>query len=92
VFTPAHSLDSERTRPDSHAALEAALLGLFEQNVPNLHEHIESSVMRAAYRYCHKNQLQTARLLGVSRNVVRARLIQFGELTGTLRAPTEVPR
>ena len=45
--------------------------------------------MRAAYRYCHNNQLQTARLLGVSRNVVRARLIQFGEIAGSLRAGGE---
>jgi aliphatic sulfonates family ABC transporter substrate-binding protein len=66
--------------------LGAALGELFEQNIPNLHEHIESAVMRAAYRYCHNNQLQTARLLGVSRNVVRARLIQFGEIAGTLRS------
>jgi len=68
------------------AALEAALAELFEQNVPNLHELVESAVMRAAYRYCHNNQLQTARLLGVSRNVVRARLIQYGELAGTPRS------
>ena len=68
------------------AALEAALIELFEQNTPSLHELIESAVMRAAYRYCHNNQLQTARLLGVSRNVVRARLIQYGELAGTPRS------
>jgi sigma-54 dependent transcriptional regulator len=76
-----------RASQDHKASLEAALLELYEQNLPNLHERIESCVMRSAYRYCHKNQLQTARLLGMSRNVVRARLIQFGEITGTLRAP-----
>jgi len=65
--------------------LEAAFADLFEQNLPNLHEHVESALMRAAYRHCDGNQLQTARLLGVSRNVVRARLIQFGALDGTLR-------
>jgi aliphatic sulfonates family ABC transporter substrate-binding protein len=70
---------------NGQSRLDLALGELFEQNVPNLYEHIESVVMRAAYRYCHNNQLQTARLLGVSRNVVRARLIQFGELAGTLR-------
>jgi aliphatic sulfonates family ABC transporter substrate-binding protein len=72
--------------------LDAALSQLFEQNLPNLHDHIESAVMRAAYRYCHNNQLQTARLLGVSRNVVRARLIQFGEIAGTPRIATLTPR
>ena len=74
-------------RADTPGALQSALLELFDQNLPDLYERIESQVMRAAYNYCHKNQLQTARLLGVSRNVVRARLIQFGAITGTLRTP-----
>ncbi|AUX48714.1 ATPase AAA [Sorangium cellulosum] len=68
------------------AQLESALLALFEQNRPDLHEHIEEVLMRTAYRYCNRNQLQTARLLGISRNIVRARLIQFGELAGSPRA------
>ncbi|WP_437675708.1 aliphatic sulfonate ABC transporter substrate-binding protein [Sorangium sp. So ce131] len=68
------------------ARLEGALLALFEQNLPNLHEHIEEVLMRTAYRYCNRNQLQTARLLGISRNIVRARLIQFRELAGSPRA------
>ncbi|MNJ73875.1 hypothetical protein D3C77_707280 [compost metagenome] len=63
------------------ANLESALLALFEQNVPNLYEHIEETVFRAAYRYCHGNQLQTGRLLNISRNIVRARLEKIGELT-----------
>jgi sigma-54-specific transcriptional regulator len=88
ITSVALALSSERSERDFRGALEAALVELFDQNLPNLHEQIERTVMRAAYRYCHKNQLQTARLLGVSRNVVRARLIQFGEITGTLRAPS----
>ncbi|HTV19922.1 MAG TPA: aliphatic sulfonate ABC transporter substrate-binding protein [Polyangiaceae bacterium] len=71
--------------PQVENRLDAALAELFEQNLPNLHEHVESALIRGAYRYCHNNQLQTARLLGVSRNVVRARLIQFGEIQGSLR-------
>jgi sigma-54-specific transcriptional regulator len=68
--------------------LEEALIALFERNAPNLFEHIEERVMRAAYRYCDKNQVQTARLLGISRNIVRARLIQFGDIPGVLRTST----
>jgi len=68
--------------------LEAALLGMFEDEGPNLYERIEETVIRAAYRYCDGNQLQTARLLGISRNVVRARLIQFGLLAGAPRTTT----
>ncbi|KNX78385.1 Fis family transcriptional regulator [Pseudomonas sp. 250J] len=62
--------------------LESALLALFEQNIPDLYEHIEETVFRAAYRYCHGNQLQTGRLLNISRNIVRARLEKIGELGG----------
>jgi sigma-54-specific transcriptional regulator len=35
---------------------------------------------RAAYEYCEQNQLRTARLLGISRNIVRDRLIRYGLL------------
>jgi aliphatic sulfonates family ABC transporter substrate-binding protein len=87
AFTPRR--DQTAPEPDARDLLDSALSQLFEQNIPNLHEYIESAVMRAAYRYCHNNQLQTARLLGVSRNVVRARLIQFGEIAGSLRAGGE---
>lgn len=60
--------------------LESALNALFEQNIPDLYEHIEETIFRAAYRYCHGNQLQTGRLLNISRNIVRARLEKIGEL------------
>ena len=62
------------------SALEAALQALFEENREDLYEHIEETVFRAAYRFCHGNQLQTGRLLGISRNIVRARLEKIGEL------------
>jgi sigma-54-specific transcriptional regulator len=66
-------------------ALEAALIELFEDNPPNVFEEVERRLLRAAYRYCDRNQVHTARLLGISRNVVRARLIQYGELQGSMR-------
>jgi sigma-54 dependent transcriptional regulator len=68
-------------------ALENALAALYEQNLPDLHARIEDLIFRSAYRFCHRNQMQTARLLGVSRNVLRARLIQAGELAGRQTAP-----
>jgi len=71
---------------DPVQALEGALLALFEQGLPDLHARIEAAVMRTAYDYCDRNQLQTARLLGISRNVVRARLIELGALPAGPRA------
>ena len=60
--------------------LHAALLALFEETRPNLYASIEAAVMKAAYEFCDRNQSQTAKLLGISRNIVRARLIEYGEL------------
>jgi sigma-54-specific transcriptional regulator len=77
---------------DPSAELERALLGLFEQNLPDLHARVEETLMRAAFNYAHRNQLQTARLLGISRNIVRARLIQLGEVpAGSRGGPGENP-
>jgi sigma-54-specific transcriptional regulator len=77
----------------SRQALETALLELFERSPPDLFALVEQTLMQTAYRYCDENQLETARLLGLSRNVVRARLIQYGELQGSLRraSPPRIP-
>ncbi len=72
-------------------ALEAALLALYEKDLPGLHSRVEKVLMTSAYRYCHSNQLQTARLLGISRNVVRARLLQHGVLLGERGAAAQEP-
>jgi aliphatic sulfonates family ABC transporter substrate-binding protein len=76
--------------PDPRAALEAALLAFFEEEGPKLHEEIEEVVFRTAYRFSDHNQLRAARLLGVSRNIVRARLLQYNLLTPR-RGPSWVP-
>jgi sigma-54-specific transcriptional regulator len=59
-----------------HDALQAVL----EDARPSLYTEIETAIMRTAYEFCHRNQVQTARLLGISRNIVRAKLMQCGEL------------
>jgi aliphatic sulfonates family ABC transporter substrate-binding protein len=82
---PARTRRATAPASDDNRPLEAALTQLFEHNPPNLHERIEETLFRTAYRYCDRNQVQTARLLGISRNIVRARLIQYGELTDTPR-------
>jgi sigma-54 dependent transcriptional regulator len=79
-------LSSLRPRPativsgDPDRRLRDTLLTLFEGCRPNLYAAIEAAVIRTAFEFCNRNQLQTARLLGVSRNIVRARLMQYGEL------------
>jgi aliphatic sulfonates family ABC transporter substrate-binding protein len=84
---PSHEPVDEAPR----AALARSLLAMFELEPDNLHEAIEETIFRTAFHYCHKNQLQTARLLGISRNVVRARLLQYGELASAGRRASEPP-
>ena len=69
--------------PASGAAehlLQQAFQRLFEEQGENLHGRVEDALLRAAYRFCHGNQVHTANLLGLSRNVTRTRLIAIGEL------------
>jgi len=79
-------LSSIRNRPaaneaeDADSVLRKALLSLFDGDRPNLYAAIDAAVIKAAYEFCHRNQLQTAKLLGISRNILRARLIEYGEL------------
>jgi aliphatic sulfonates family ABC transporter substrate-binding protein len=80
------------TRGGPTSQLEQALLALYELEPEKLHDTIEETIFRTAFQYCHKNQLQTARLLGISRNVVRARLIEFGKLVSANgRRSSEAP-
>lgn len=72
---------------DGFALLETALARIYEAPAPKLFERIEETVMRTAYAHAGKNQLKTARLLDISRNVVRARLLSYGDLAGSSRPP-----
>ncbi len=65
--------------------LQQVLVNWFEDGIENLDEQLEAEIISTAYRYCHQNQLHTARLLGVSRNIVRARLIKHGLLNPSHR-------
>ncbi|MBJ9595441.1 sigma-54 interaction domain-containing protein [Burkholderia seminalis] len=68
--------------PSTHAqaAFEHALRDLLDDGHGNLFEHIEDTVMRVAFDFSHRNQIRAAQLLGISRNVLRARLIRAKEI------------
>jgi len=70
------------------ADLESALTAIFETGGEGLFEQVEDRLFRAAFEYCHRNQVQTAKLLGISRNIVRARLIRIGEIGASAEAAT----
>lgn len=77
-------IPNEDRTPASTHGLNEALNKLFNahdnDHEPPLYHEIERTVMRAAFEYSERNQLRTARLLGISRNIVRDRLIRYGLL------------
>ncbi len=64
------------TSPSS--LLERAISELIEQEPEDLYESFIRKVVLQTFEHCRQNQVQTARVLGVSRNVLRTLLKQFG--------------
>ncbi|CAI8839440.1 MULTISPECIES: sigma-54 interaction domain-containing protein [Methylococcus] len=75
------------SRGDDFEALTEILERLLESNLPDIHARIEAAVVKAAHRLAGGNQLQTARLLGLSRHVIRAKLIRYGVLKSAAKTP-----
>jgi sigma-54 dependent transcriptional regulator len=65
---------------DELTALEQALQRLLRSDRQDLYETVERRLITTAFKYSYRNQVQTARRLGVSRNIVRAQLKRFGLL------------
>jgi sigma-54 dependent transcriptional regulator len=68
-------------------SLDAAIARLFDDGAPAAYDHVTSRLVRAALERCGGNQVQTARLLGISRNVLRSQLARLGVI-----APRRRPR
>jgi transcriptional regulator with PAS, ATPase and Fis domain len=75
-------VSDEAANASPQQALEAVLHHLFNDAGAGdgLFDRIEETVMRSAFAFCHHNQVQAARLLGISRNVLRSRLIKSGDI------------
>lgn len=71
------------------ADLEGALSDIFERGGDQLFKGIENRVFLAAFEYCQRNQVQTVKLLGISRNIVRARLIRISAIGNGSIQPQE---
>ncbi|MES3026145.1 MAG: sigma-54 dependent transcriptional regulator [Pseudomonadota bacterium] len=73
---------------DDGGALPARLESLFEDMIEAGHEqlfdHVEETLVRTAFSSCRENQVQTAKALGISRNILRTQLKRFGMID---RAP-----
>lgn len=81
------------SEPDENSAcsglqlLGKALRQLCEEHAEGLHQVVEDALYREVFRFCHYSQTHTSRLLGVSRNVVRARLTRIGEIAPSRNPP-----
>jgi sigma-54 dependent transcriptional regulator len=64
-------------------ALRGLFLQAMEQGEPLLFEKSEAALLTTAYEFCEGNQVRTARLLGLSRNVLRTLLKRHGLLLDT---------
>jgi len=77
-FQSPSSLPAAGNKPDGYGRhaqqLEAILTNMFESNLPDLYEVINAITVRKAYEFSNNNQVHTAKLLGISRNILRARL------------------
>ena len=71
-----------------HSALAKVLRGALESAEPSLFEQVEATLVEAAYQSCNANQVQAARALGISRNVLRTLLKRHGLLSATAAATT----
>ncbi|WP_085679261.1 MULTISPECIES: sigma54-dependent transcriptional activator SfnR [unclassified Pseudomonas] len=85
-------LERQEDEPASHGVedlLQQAFSRLYEEQPGDLYEKVENALLRSAYHFCHYNQVHTAQLLGLSRNVTRTRLIAIGELVVNKRRAPE---
>jgi sigma-54-specific transcriptional regulator len=87
IAVPAQASKSDETGLET---LTKQFTELFDQNLSELYTCVEELLVNAAFAYCDENQVRTARLLGISRNVLRAQLKRFGLLQA--RAGTLVDR
>ncbi len=81
----AHEVAAE----DPLQQLVRAFERLCEAGGPRLYERVERALVHSAYALCSRNQVHTADLLGLSRNVLRTQLKRFGLLSST---PRPLPR
>ena len=60
--------------------LPALLRTWFSHDEPGIFDRVERETILTAFEHCHRNQVQAAKLLGISRNVLRAYLKRYGEI------------
>jgi len=78
--TPSAGLSNESGLNKVHyeqCTLDKALNEIIQSEPDNLYETVNRKLVLSAYAHCRHNQVQTARVLGISRNILRTLLKQF---------------
>ncbi len=86
TMTPSRVDRIERAERSRLGPMRQALRDLFENPGEGLHNEIEHLVFEEAYRECGFNQVRTAALLGITRNVLRTLLKKHGLLPSSTDA------
>jgi len=71
----------DRRQSQALDGIGEALQECFAKPGNNLFRDVERRLVEDAFRHCNENQVRTAELLGISRNVVRTLLKRYGLLT-----------
>lgn len=62
---------------------------LIESGHSGLYDYVEETVIRTAFTWRHNNQVQTAKALGIIRNILRTQLKRFGLIGADAEATVE---
>jgi sigma-54-specific transcriptional regulator len=65
---------------DSLGGLAEGLRDLLQSERDSVYESVERLLVMTAFEHCDRNQVRTAKRLGLSRNIVRAQLKRYGLL------------
>jgi sigma-54 dependent transcriptional regulator len=68
------------TQGDVFDVVGASLRRLLQSDSPAIHQAVERLLLVTAFEHCDRNQVRTAKRLGLSRNIVRAQLKRHGLL------------
>jgi sigma-54-specific transcriptional regulator len=68
----------EAAGEDGLGALRRDLIHLLQSDRQELYRSVERLLVTTVFEHCDRNQVRTARRLGLSRNVVRAQLKRYG--------------
>ena len=82
-LSQAHGPDvdgSDGKQGDVFEVVGAALRRLLQSDRPAVHQAVERLLLVTAFEHCDRNQVRTAKRLGLSRNIVRAQLKRHGLL------------